>query len=376
MKNPSNYSTKPKAADEIDKAMRSDAISQNGVVFHDVRKPPFRIYGLYNPEAEKDFKRLPDDVARKTNSGVASLYLNTAGGRVRFCTNSATVSIKAEMPIMGKMSHFALSGSCGFDLYIDEKNGDTHFSRGFKPPFHSECGFEASATFDTKKKRYFTLNFPTYSNIRNLYIGLDEGAFLGEGKKYLPVAPIVYYGSSITQGGCASRPGNTYESIVSQRMNIDHINLGFSGSGRGEDAISDYIASLKMSAFVMDYDHNSPSPEHLEETHHKMYSKIRKANRNIPIIMMSKSDFNCGYFMNAKRRNVIYSSYMQALNDGDRNVYFIDGESVFRGPYENICTVDGNHPNDMGFALMADAVEATLKKAFRQELDKKKVLFR
>ena len=367
MKNPDNYSTKPKAADEIDRAMRSDGSSENGVVFHDVRKPPFRIYGLYNPESEQDFKRLPDDVAKNTNSGVASLYLNTAGGRVRFCTNSKTICIKAEMPIMGKMSHFALSGSCGFDLYIDEKNGDTHFSRVFKPPFHAEGGFEASATFETKKKRYFTLNFPTYSNIRNLYIGLDEGAFLGDGKKYLPVAPIVYYGSSITQGGCASRPGNTYESIVSQRMNIDHINLGFSGSGRGEDAISDYIASLEMSAFVMDYDHNSPSPEHLAETHHKMYLKVRMANKNIPIIMMSKSDFNSGYCMNIKRRNVIYSSYMQAINEGDRNVFFIDGESVFRGPYENICTVDGNHPNDMGFALMADAVEATLKKAFRQE---------
>ena len=297
------------------------------------------------------------------NEGVAALYLNTAGGRVRFSTNSPYVAIHAEMPAMGKMAHFSLTGSCGFDLYIDEKNGESHYAGIFKPPFHAVGGFESKVTFGTKKTRYFTINFPTYSNVKNLYIGISKTSALGKGRPYKTEAPVVYYGSSITQGGCCSRPGNTYESIVSQRLNVNHINLGFSGSGRGEEIMAKYISTLDMSAFVMDYDHNSPSCEHLVETHYRLYKTVRDAHKNVPIIIMSKSDFILGYAENVKRRNVIFDTYKRAISDGDKNVYFIDGESVFRGPYENICTVDGAHPNDMGFALMADAVESTLRKA-------------
>ena len=147
-------------------------------------------------------------------------------------------------------------------------------------------------------------------------------------------------------------------------MNINHINLGFSGSGKGEKTMAEYISSLDMSAFVMDYDHNSPSVEHLAETHYDFYKTIRNANPTLPIVIMSKSDFAAGYSTNVERRAVIFDTYTKAVAEGDKKVYFIDGESVFRGPYENVCTVDGTHPNDMGFALMADAVEYTLKKAF------------
>ncbi len=355
-----------KTAEHVDKAMKIETeIGEDDVVFYDVRKEPFKIYGLYAPETESDFKRLPDEVALETNEGVAALYLNTAGGRVRFSTNSPYVAIHAEMPVMAKMSHFSLTGSCGFDLYIDEKNGDSHYAGVLKPPFHATNGFESKISFKTKKTRYFTLNFPTYSNVKNLYVGISKNSTLGKGRLYKTEAPVVYYGSSITQGGCCSRPGNTYESIVSQRLNINHINLGFSGSGRGEEIIAKYIASLEMSAFVMDYDHNSPSCEHLLETHYRLFKTVREKHKNIPIIIMSKSDILMNYEENLKRRNVILDTYRKALSEGDKNVYFIDGESVFRGPYENICTVDGAHPNDMGFALMADAVESTLKKAFR-----------
>ncbi|MBE6648155.1 MAG: hypothetical protein E7614_01390 [Ruminococcaceae bacterium] len=355
-----------KTAEQVDNAMKIETeLGESDVVFYDVRKTPFKIYGLYNPETESDFKRMPTDVASNVNEGVGALHLNTAGGRVRFSTDSPYVAIHAEMPAMGKMSHFALTGSCGFDLYIDEKNGESHYNGVFKPPFHKTEGFEAKVAFKSRKMRYFTLNFPTYSNVKNLYVGISENSRLGSGRKYKLQKPIVYYGSSITQGGCASRPGNTYESVVSQRLNIDHINLGFSGSGRGEKLMADYIASLDMCAFVMDYDHNSPSAKHLSDTHFQFYETVRNAYKSIPIIIMSRSDFLSDYEESVKRRDVIFNTYRKAISNGDKNVYFIDGESVFRGPYENMCTIDGAHPNDLGFALMADAVESTLKKAFR-----------
>ncbi len=356
-----------KTAEHVDSAMKIDTeIGEKDIVFYDVRKPPFQIYGLYSPEAETDFKRMPDDVALNVNEGVAALYKNTAGGRVRFSTDSPYVAIHAEMPTMAKMSHFSLTGSCGFDIYVDEKNGDSHFKGVLKPPFHATGGFESKITFEQKKLRNITIYFPTYSNVKKLYIGLSDSSFLGKGLKYKSKNPVVYYGSSITQGGCSSRPGNTYQSIVTQRMNIDHINLGFSGSARGEQLMAEYISKLKMSAFVMDYDHNSPSAEHLSETHYRLYETVRKANKNIPIIIMSKSDFLADYQESVLRRMVVFDTYQRAISQGDEKVYFIDGESVFRGPYENICTVDGVHPTDMGFALMADAVENTLKKAFRE----------
>lgn len=358
-----------KTAEQVDNAMKINAdTKENDVVFLDVRKPPFQIYGLYSPESEADFKRMPDEIALNVNEGVAALYLNTAGGRIRFSTDSPYIAIHAEMPTMGKMSHFSLTGSCGFDMYIDEENGDTNFKGVFKPPFHNTNGFESKISFENQSLRYITINFPTYSNVKNLYIGVSKNSFVGEGLKYKAQNPIVYYGSSITQGGCASRPGNTYQSIITQRTNIDHINLGFSGSGRGEQLIADYISNLEMSAFVMDYDHNSPSIQHLSETHFRLYNTVRKKKNDIPIIILSKSDFSANYQESVLRRNVIFETYQKAISQGDNNVYFIDGESVFRGPYENICTVDGAHPTDMGFALMADAIEATLKKAFRKML--------
>ncbi len=354
-----------KTALQIDKDMRAEAISiENDVEFFDVRKPPFEIYGLYNPLSENDFKRMPDDVALKTSEGVGALYLNTAGGRVRFSTDSPYVIIRAEMPTMCKMSHFSITGSCGFDLYSEDEWGNSNFEGVFKPLFHEEGGFESKVVLSGKKKRYLTINFPTYSNVRNLYIGVHKNSRLGKGLKYIPQKPIVYYGSSITQGGCASRPGNTYESIISQRMNIDHINLGFSGSGRGEESIAKYISTLDMSAFVLDYDHNSPTEEHLSETHYSFYKTVRDAKKDIPIIIMSRSDFEYRYRESVLRRNIIFETYQKALSEGDKNVYYIDGEAVFAGPYKNACTVDTIHPNDLGFALMADAIESMLKKAF------------
>lgn len=356
-----------KTAELVDKAMRVESFSgETDVIFHNVRKSPFEIYGLYNPKKEKVFKRLPDSIGLSVNEGVEALYTNTAGGRVRFSTDSPYIVIKAEMYALGKMSHFSLTGSCGFDLYIDEENGESHFYNVFKPPFHAQDGYKSILYFKTKALRHITINFPTYSNVNNLYVGLSKDSVLGKGLKYSKKEPVVYYGSSITQGGCASRPGNTYESVVSRRLNVDHINLGFSGSGRGEENIAEYISSLSMSAFVLDYDHNSPHVSHLSDTHYSFYRKVREKHPSIPIIIMSKSDFLLDYQTNVKRRKVIFDTYTRAIDEGDENVYFIDGESVFRGQYEDMCTVDGTHPNDLGFALMADAVESTLRKASRK----------
>lgn len=340
------------------------------LVWLDVRKEPFDLYGFYNPRGEEVFRRVPKDVAERTSKNVASLAVHTAGGRVRFCTDSAKIAIKAEMHGICKMDHFPITGSAGFDLFVCPENGeDERYATTFRPAFEIEDGYESVKRFGTRQKRYFTINFPPYSGVKNLYIGLQNDATVDHGMKYLDAAPIVYYGSSITQGGCASRPGNIYQNIVCRSNRIDYLNLGFSGSGKGEDAIVEYMANLDMSVFVSDYDHNAPNAEHLKKTHCNLYQKIREKHPDIPYIMLSKPDIDQGGYQNGlDRREVILETYRFARANGDRNVYFIDGNSIFRGAYSDAATVDGTHPNDLGMWLMAQAIIDELKRARTQSL--------
>ncbi|MBR2354172.1 MAG: hypothetical protein IKA76_06715 [Clostridia bacterium] len=349
-----------------DKLMCDDqTVLPEDVRYYDVKEDPFRVYGLYNYKNESVFKRLPDEIGLNTNDGVAQLYLHTAGGRVRFSTDSDYVIIRAYMPKIGRHNHMPLTGGAGFDLYEDNPAiGDSVYIGTFRPPYDMTDGYVSLFNFrEGKKLRHLTINFPTYSQVAKLEIGVQKGACVGEGMAYRNKKPFVFYGSSITQGGCASRPGNNYISLVCRRLNLDYINLGFSGSGKAEDLIVDYMANMEMSAFISDYDHNAPNVEHLQATHCKMYKKIREKNPTIPYVMMSRPDFG-GHGRVADgcaRRNVIIDTFRYAREQGDQKVYYIDGESYFHGQWEDACTVDRTHPNDMGFMFMADKVFATLR---------------
>ena len=172
----------------------------------------------------------------------------------------------------------------------------------------------------------------------------------------------MFYGSSITQGGCASRPGNCYESRVSRALQADFINLGFSGSCRGEEEMAHYIKTLEMSAFVFDYDHNSRTPKYLGETHQKFFNIIREANPNVPILILSRPEpVLTG---NAQiSRDVIEKTCLDSRANGDENVYFLDGPALMKiAGFDG--TVDGCHPNDLGFYSMAEAIVEALKPVF------------
>ena len=339
------------------------------VAMYSVRKPPFSIYGLYRPLEEPEFKRIPDEITQPISEALFSLGRSSAGGRVRFSTDSPYVAIRANYDKVGKMPHFPLTGSVGFDLYIDDPTtGHSRYCKTFVPPFTIEDSYESAIILKGKKLRYFTIHFPTYSNVRDLWVGVAPDATLGEGLRYLDVDPIVYYGSSITQGGCSSRPGNCYENIITRRMGIDHINLGFSGNGKAEESMARYLATLKMSVFVCDYDHNAPTPEYLRATHKRLYEIFREKQPDTPYLMISKPDFLSvtSQDHNIERREIIQNTYRYARENGDTNAYFIDGSTFFRGPYQEMATVDGCHPNDLGFALMADKIEAKLRTIFTQ----------
>ncbi len=341
----------------IDSNFKIDShINENGIKFYDVNQPPFRICGVFYESGK--FRRLPEDIAKTVNTGVYDLHANTAGGRVRFKTDSPYVAIHTKMPGIGKMPHFALTGSAGFDLYICDES--ERYFKTFVPPFNIKDGYESIIYFGSSNMREVTINFPLYSEVSELYIGLSDGAYVGEPKGYKTDKPIVYYGSSITQGGCASRPGNSYESIISRRLDADYINLGFSGNAKGELEIAEYISKLDMSVFVYDYDHNAPTTEHLKNTHQRMYHVIREANPDLPIVLMSRPKF-CLSDDEKLRFAIIKKTYEDAKAAGDTNIYLIDGATLMALAKDE-GTVDDCHPNDLGFASMAKAVGDLLEK--------------
>jgi len=345
---------------ELDPNLKVDTeVEREDLCFLDAEQEPFRIYGVFR-EGEY-FRRMPENIARSVSDGVYHLHTNTAGGRVRFITDSPYLAIKTEYE-PGKMTHFALTGSAGFDMYED-KNGVSRYLGTFRPPYDVTDGYEGVKDFEEAGEKIITLEMPLYSSVKKLYIGLKKGSVLKAAPEYHTIKPVVFYGSSITQGGCASKPGSCYQSILSRRLDFDYINLGFSGNAKGEDTMVDYIKELDMSLFVMDYDHNASSIEDLEATHSKMFRAIRAAQPDLPILILPRPK----YFLNKeeiKRAEIIYNTYLNAKEHGDKNVYYITGRELMEVVGDN-GTVDNCHPTDSGFFSMACAIAPIIEKILK-----------
>ena len=204
--------------------------------------------------------------------------------------------------------------------------------------------------------RQFTIWLPLYGGVESLEVGIEKGAKILAPMPHKIKKPVLFYGSSITQGGCASRPANAYTTMLCRELDAEQINLGFSGNAKGEIEIARDIASLNLAAFVFDYDYNAPTPEHLEKTHEPFFLEIRKKHPNLPIIILSR----CSN-MTDRRRDIVKQTYLNAVARGDKNVSFIDGAELFGTTDKKYPTVDGCHPNDLGFYLMFQRILPTLK---------------
>lgn len=363
---------KKEAYVELDNNMKIETnINKPDVAFYDVRKAPFEIYGAYEPTTEPYFHRLPTNVGKATSARVSGLEQESSGTRVRFSTDSAYIAIKVEFVKAGKNSHIPLAESAGFDLYTDTEY-DSKYTVAFLPPFADIAGGELTyeSVVDLKgerRERFFTINFPIHSVVKNLYVGIQKDATLGEGMPYKHAEPIVIYGSSIVHGTAASRPGLTYTNMLCRKLNADVQNYGFSGNAKAEDAIINYLRTLPMSVFVLDYDHNAPNAEYLRNTHLRAYQRFREVRPDVPVVIISSPNviYNKSWSKksSADRRSVVMDTLKYAYERGDKKVYYIDGETFFMGHEENDCTMDTVHPNDMGFSKMADSVAAIIKVA-------------
>lgn len=320
---------------------------------------PVEVDGLVQELLPQHFFRLPLALLSAVPEGVARRARCPVGGRVRLRTDSPRVTVRMALEATRVDWAIPLSGSAGAPVYVGSA-ASPRFAGLLCPRSYTEtavtCTFEKAAAMED-----VTIFLPRNEVVREVEIELEDGVDITPPTPYAIDTPIVFYGSSITEGGCASRVTNAYPALLGKWLDADIINLGFSGAAKGEAALADYIATLRMSAFVYDYDHNAPSVTHLETTHDAFFQAIRRRQPTLPILMLSRPDVDGNRQEAALRRDVILRTYQDALAQGDQRVAFLDGERLLGTADREACTVDGCHPNDLGFMRFAKAVYPVLR---------------
>ena len=354
------------AQEDISKLDKNFAVQKVGnldVVYHNAISAPFVLEGFPFRKDGEPLRRLPSNIKpTDINNGVYSLANHTAGGVIRFRSNSPYLTIRAKIghrtPSMG---HMPATGSSGFDLISADGTHITtvnpmHYKREIPDPL------EVLMTKNNPKEmRDYTLYLPLYNSVKSVEIGVAPNAKIEAPTPHKVKKPIVFYGSSITHGACASRTSLPYPALVCRDVDAPMVNLGFSGNAKGEPKMAELIASLDMSVFVYDYDYNAPTAEHLAKTHEPFFKIIRKAQPNLPIIMLSR----VSHAQDA-RANIVKQTYENAKKAGDKNVWFIDGRDLFKDVPFALLTVDKCHPNDLGFYLMYKNVMPAIKEALKK----------
>ena len=317
---------------------------------------PIEVLGLPFFRENGILERVPAEV-REAVPSLKFLGRRCPGARLCFRTAATTFKVRMTLETLSPDIGMSLFACQSANILIGDRP-TARFAGLVTPPNYqtktAEKQFRKSGEIED-----ITIFLPRNEVIADLEIEVADDAEL------LPPTPyryptMLYYGSSITEGGCCARLTNAYNAIISNHLNVDYINYGFSGSAKGELEMADLINKIPMSIFVYDYDHNAPSAEHLEATHEAFFLRIREKNPDLPIIIMTKPDFD--YDINGdRRRAVIRKTYDNAVARGDKIVWFIDGESFFGDIDRHLCTCDLCHPNDLGFYRMAAVVEPVVK---------------
>ena len=347
---------------DIDKNFVSQTIGGVDLKFINAKSEPLEICGFPWFRQKHNYCRIPEGITDEVSEGVRVLGAHTSGGAIRFRANSTTIGLRVELNGLIDMLHMPRTGSSGFDLFSGCGTASA-FVNNIRPGVGETAYSGIFSDNLSGDMQDYTIYFPLYNGVKDVQIAILPEAETTAASPFTIEQPILFYGSSITQGGCASRPGNSYTHIVTRRLNANLINWGFSGGAKGEAIMAETIAGLDLSAMVLDYDCNAPDPEHLEKTHEPFFRIIREHNSNLPIIIISRPHFY-GTASDWQRRDIIRRTYENAIKNGDRHCYFIDGETLFGNSERDLCTVDRSHPNDIGFLRMANVVTPVLKDAF------------
>lgn len=316
-------------------------------------------------EKDKLYRRMPKDGEISLPSSVDVLANCCTGGQMKFQTDSTGIAIDAKFANKHTMYHMPPTGQLGFDCYMGEC-GDMKFVGIIK--FAADAQEYRLPIFENVEKmmRTITINFPLYNDsLNHLKIGIESGAKLIKPKNNSIDRRIVIYGTSLTQGGCASRPGMCYSNILSRQIDAEFVNLGFSGNGLGEPEVMNTIANIEnMGLFVMDYEGNIQ--DKIYENLAPSIDIIRSKHPLLPIIILSCIAYGqenispAGRDSASKRRKFQQEFVSKRTDTGDENIYFVDGNALLEGdPGEY--GVDGSHLTDFGFHMMAENLLPVMK---------------
>lgn len=322
--------------------------------------PRLEVNGLpWLAENNGELIRLPHRLKDQVPPAVWNLGLQPSGGRIRFRTDSSRLAIKLEYPSKPNMTNMHAFGQTGVDLYIDGVYASTAIA-----PTTAEKGNIIDHTFFDKlpkQDREITLYLPLYKPVTIHAIEMNDDAKLAKPRRFATAKPVVYYGTSITQGGCASRSGLSYQAILARQLNIDFINLGFSGNGKGEPAVANMVAEIDASVFVLDFSQNNPDIDSLRAVYEPFLTTVRAKHPTTPIIAITPIAASREAPKWPQFRTHITEVVTKHIANGDKRLTLIDGLTLL-GPAQYDGLVDGVHPNDLGFQWMADGLAPHIAK--------------
>lgn len=315
------------------------------------------------------FDRLPAKAEGVVREPVWKLSRNSAGMCVRFRTDAKALHARwALTSSQLALTHMPATGVSGVDLYVRHEGRWRWLAVGF--PKEQANSVELAKDLPAGE-REFLLYLPLYNGVSSVAIGLPKAARLAKADQYPGNRkPIVFYGTSITQGGCASRPGMVHTAILGRRLNYPVINLGFSGNGRMEPEMATLFAELDPAVYVLDCLPNMSAPQVTERVEPFVLT-VRAARPETPILLVEDRNYTNGFLLESSRqRNLdshaaLRTAYERLTKAGDRNLHYLKGDELLGEDGE--ATVDSSHPTDLGFVRQAYAFELALRPILRRE---------
>lgn len=325
----------------------------------------FPLIGKISDTTETRYERLPSWLKGICREPVWDLGKNTSGLALRFRTNSTTIAAKWEVLANSYMNHMAATGIKGLDLYA-WTNGKWQFVNVGRPSGKSNQQTIISNMLP--EEREYLLYLPLYDGVVSLQIGIDSTAIIGKPLLQFPSTtnPIVCYGTSITQGGCATRPGMSYTNILERKLNREVINLGFSGNGQLDYEIAELMGRrTDAGLYVLDFIPNVTLEQVLDKTV-TFVNRLRQNNPKTPILLVESilfphSVFDVQMYKTVTgKNNALRKEYEKLLQMGYKNIYYLPAGKLIGTDGET--TVDGIHLTDLGFTRFADELQKTVRK--------------
>lgn len=322
-------------------------------------------------DTESFYDRLPKKAKGVVRPPVWSLSKQSAGIAVRFVTDATTIKARWTLTSASlAMNHMAATGVSGLDLYVKTESGKWRWLGVGRPAQQT-----TTATLVTgiiPGKREYMLYLPLYNGVKSVEIGIPESSQLWKApaREAGKDKPLVFWGTSITQGGCASRTGMVHTAILGRRLDRPVINLGFSGNGRMEPEVAKLIAELDASVFIMDCLPNVTADTVKKETV-PLVKTLRAAHPETPILLVEDRTYTNAYLKPGSQerhrtsRAALKAGYEQLKKEGVKNLYYLEGDNLLGDDFEG--TVDSSHPTDLGFFRQADAFEEALRPILEQQ---------